>query len=225
MDIHYYHKETKLFTHSGSARANPKVEDGFLVPAFTTANAVPILTANQAAQFDVKADNWRVIPDYRGHTYWLADGSEHHIDDVDIVPPVGQLSAKPDSYLLDELKAVNITVLSAACTVQIKAGLASSALGAEHIYDTDKDTDQTNLLAAGLSGVDIDFTCTDIATETKIPRPHTAAQIRQVFEEARDEKVRLVGLYHSKRSEVEAVAITTTLEAAQAEINAIAWTG
>lgn len=124
---------------------------------------------------------------------------------------------------LEEAKTVKLDRLKADCTAAINAGFVAAALGSDHRYDTDKPTDQVNLIAAGLGGVDLPFTCTDLATETKAQRPHTAEQLAQVYAEASAEKVRLLGLLDDLRQQLVAITITTDLEAALAEVAALAW--
>lgn len=117
--------------------------------------------------------------------------------------------------------AKRLGALKTECSAAINAGFISPALGSDHRYDTDKPTDQLNLIAVGLGGVDLPFTCTDLATETKQQRPHTATQLAMVYAEASAEKVRLLGLLDVARTALNAIVITTTLTAALVEVDAV----
>ena len=122
---------------------------------------------------------------------------------------------------LEEAKGAKLAQLNTACSASINTGFLSGALGSDHRYDTDKPTDQVNLIAAGLGGVDLPFTCTDLATETKQQRPHTATQLAMVYTEASAEKVRLLGVLDVARTALNAIVMTTTLTAALAEVDAV----
>lgn len=41
------------------------------------------------------ADPWEVIPDYRGFSYWLPDGSKHVITEAGVAPPADHLLEPP----------------------------------------------------------------------------------------------------------------------------------
>jgi hypothetical protein len=92
---------------------------------------------------------------------------------------------------LAELKAAQITTLSAACQAQIYTGFTSSALGTAHTYPA-KDKDQVNLsgsvVASLLPGLPptwkTPFWCAD-STGTWAFTDHTAAQIQQVGSDAK----------------------------------------
>ena len=75
------------------ARPDPMNEGEFLIPARCTELPPPEAGANQAAQF--VGGGWMLTPDYRGHTYWLADRSSVTITQVGVEPPQGALDADP----------------------------------------------------------------------------------------------------------------------------------
>ena len=63
------------------------------VPGNTMIEAPPSVGARQAAQ---AVDGvWQVVPDWRGHEYWLADGTHHEITELGIEPPAEALNEAP----------------------------------------------------------------------------------------------------------------------------------
>ena len=153
---------------------------------------------------------------------WQASVNQQH--DYWIDPQTGEFGpapARPDTDQLASAVTTKLVVLKSACSAAINAGFVSPALGSEHRYDTDQPTDQVNLIAAGLGGVDLPYTCTDLATETKQQRPHTAEQLAQVYAEASAEKVRLLGVLDAARATLNAVVISSTLTAALVEVDAV----
>lgn len=67
----------------------------WLVPAGGVTVAPPVLAADQCARWDAVAGAWDVLPDLRGRVYWLADHSNHVIDERGVALPVGALDADP----------------------------------------------------------------------------------------------------------------------------------
>jgi hypothetical protein len=59
-----------------------------------------------ANEWDASANDWRAVPDYRGHSYWLADGSFHTIDDIGVSPPADALDSPPPPVEHDDAKQV-----------------------------------------------------------------------------------------------------------------------
>jgi hypothetical protein len=111
------------------------------------------------------------------------------------------------------LRARKIADLKASCEAACRTGWISSALGAPHTYDTDKDRDQVTLTALAVAALQqimlgntawtYDVTCAD-AAGVKTMRPHTAAQLAQVGTEVqemiKDNKAR----YYQLLAELEA---------------------
>lgn len=103
--IYHYHPQTGEYVGSGFADPSPLEPDTYLVPAHATATPPPAAAAAEAA---VHRDGaWALVPDHRGTTYWLADGSEHHITDLGAAPPPEALDAPPPPAppTIDDLKA------------------------------------------------------------------------------------------------------------------------
>lgn len=113
----------------------------------------------------------------------------------------------------DAAKAAKLARLKAACSEAIRAGVVSSALGSPHLYDTDKDSDQLNLVGAGLLGLDIAYTCTDIATGIKAQRVHTAAQMAQVYHEGVALKGGMIGHLNDLRTQLDAATDIAAVDA------------
>ena len=216
MNIYHYSRNGE-YTHASTARPDPLNPNEFLIPAHATAEMPPTAGANQVSTWDGSV--WILRDDYRGYVGYDQAGEERRIEYLGVTPDAGWTLTRP--VFLDEVKKARLDVLKTACSAAINAGFVSSALGSAHRYDTDKPTDQLNLIGAGLGGVDLPFTCTDLATETKQQRPHTALQLAQVYTEASAEKVRLLGVLDAARTALNAIVITTTLTAALVEVDAV----
>ncbi|WP_425063193.1 hypothetical protein [Pyruvatibacter mobilis] len=52
-----------------------------------------------------QTDRWSLVPDWRGHTYWLPDGSHHTINDIGVEPPATALSEAPAPSMSDARSA------------------------------------------------------------------------------------------------------------------------
>lgn len=100
-------------------------------------------------------------------------------DDPRAIPNQAQL----DAAVLPSARQEKIKQLKDQCTQAIQAGFTSNALGANHIYDSALPQDQINLLGAVMAGIDIDFTSVSEADGIKAQRPHTATQIKAVYEQ------------------------------------------
>ncbi|WP_306169282.1 hypothetical protein [Halomonas sp. MMSF_3323] len=55
--------------------------------------APPSVGAHEAAK--VIDGSWQVVPDWRGHEYWLADGTHHEINELGVEPPAEALDKAP----------------------------------------------------------------------------------------------------------------------------------
>lgn len=128
-----------------------------------------------------------------------------------------------DAQILVNAKASKIASLSMACQAAIYAGFTSSALGMLHSYPF-QDKDQANLTGdvmlsilptAQVSGWTVPFWCADNAGAWAM-RPHTAAQIQQVGQDAAAMKLAMISKNIVLASQVEA-AMTTP------DVQSIAW--
>ena len=96
-----YHFDALTGELSGTtpARANPKQEGAWLLPAFATFTAPPEVAEHEAAVYAEGA--WTIVPDWRGYTYWLADRSKHKITELGEAPPPEALEECPPPPLED----------------------------------------------------------------------------------------------------------------------------
>jgi hypothetical protein len=129
MIVYNYLAGTGEYTGQEHADADPLQPGKFLVPANSTPSEPPEAGERECAVFS--GDRWSLAPDWRGHTYWLADGSRHEISELGVEPPADALDeAPPESLenLADRKRAA------------IEAGLAS-ALYAGMLYTMPDGTD------------------------------------------------------------------------------------
>lgn len=217
--LYAYDPVTGEYTTTAEADPSP-LEDGvYLYPAYTTDVAPPNADDHQSAVYQDGA--WTLVPDWRGHTYWLSDGTEHTIDEINVSPPADALDAAPPPTL-DTLKGARVAALYAACQAGIIGGHPSDALGATHTYPS-ASTDQINLTAAvtrslmpGLAADwTIDFWCADDAGAWA-RRAHTAAQIQQVGDD-------VVAAISAAQTKLDTLVAQVNAAADQASVEAVAW--
>jgi hypothetical protein len=93
---------TFLFAGTYEAHESPEEPGKFVAPDHSTPHPVPMLAANEAAVFDVAADAWTVVPDFRGQTFFdQATGAEVVIEAHGAVP-AGLAATKPAAIKLEE---------------------------------------------------------------------------------------------------------------------------
>jgi len=68
---------------------------GEALPDTLTLIAPPLIKEHQAPRWNAQSDGWEIVPDYRGTTYWTADGVRHDITELGVAPPADALSAPP----------------------------------------------------------------------------------------------------------------------------------
>lgn len=86
----------------------------YLYPAGTRVKAPPVLKENEAARslgLDLN-DDWEVVADFRGLTYWLADRTCTTITEVGITPPTGYLTADPGPTPAQATKELAVQALA-----------------------------------------------------------------------------------------------------------------
>jgi hypothetical protein len=163
----------------------PFKEDMWAYPINSVGFAPPPHGEHETAKINASRTAWLIIPDWRGHKYWLPDRSSHTITVAGVEPPVGSLSADPGPSIAD-VKATRLAEISSACEAEIIAGFESSALGQAYTYPC-KLTDQSNLMASVSAAREpglpdtwrAPFWCQD-ASGAWSYQFHTAEQIRQV---------------------------------------------
>ncbi|RQW71336.1 hypothetical protein EBB56_09250 [Halomonas sp. YLB-10] len=75
------------------------------VPGNAMTEFPPATGENEAAK--VIDGAWQVVPDWRGHVYWLADGSRHEITELGVEPPTDALGEAPPEPIADAaMKAI-----------------------------------------------------------------------------------------------------------------------
>jgi hypothetical protein len=99
--VYNYHPETGVYLTENTARLDP-IDGNPMVPAHATLQPPPATAANQIAVWE--SDAWTLKSDFRGHEYWLADGSRTVIAEIGDQPPEGALNAPPPPTL-DQIKA------------------------------------------------------------------------------------------------------------------------
>lgn len=95
MQIYHYDSITGEHLGSGQADRDQKKSGSFLIPAYSTPNALPEINENECAVFH-RADgsvprlhtegSWVVVADYRGYVGFDAVGNRHEITTLDITP-------------------------------------------------------------------------------------------------------------------------------------------
>ncbi len=91
--VYFFDAISRVYTGNGMADADQLTEGEYLIPAFATLIAPPEAGANEAARWT--GDAWELVPDWRGHTYWLADRREHKITELGVTPPAEALDELP----------------------------------------------------------------------------------------------------------------------------------
>lgn len=73
----------------------PAVPSGQPLPGTLTTLSPPIPGVHQTVQWNDEHSVWVLIADFRGFVYWTADGEQHAIGQLGVVPPTGYLTAPP----------------------------------------------------------------------------------------------------------------------------------
>jgi len=102
---------------------------------------------------------------------------------------------------IDFAKKRNTEKINMACESAIVGGFPSSALGAEHTYQSERE-DQLNLVGVVSSGVDQLFKCSADAGNTWEWKLHTAAQLKQVLKDGAAVKSALLQTAQSKKASI-----------------------
>jgi hypothetical protein len=136
--IVYSYNEKGIFIGELLADKNPLKPNEFLKPKNTTEQKPPQLKKNEVAVFD--GVSWSVKPDFRGYKYWLSDGSENLINEVNILPPVNALSEKPVLFeeTIEGLRVQEIKNRLSQIDSESIRPLRAIAAGTAVQFDTDK---------------------------------------------------------------------------------------
>ena len=95
--VYFFDAVSGVYSGNGLADADQLAEGEYLIPAFATLIAPPDVGSNETARWTGNA--WELVPDYRGQTYWLDDGSQHRVRDAGEPLPPGALLEPPLSRL------------------------------------------------------------------------------------------------------------------------------
>ena len=122
--------ECGIYTGETMAQESPREPGVYLIPPNTTAKIPPVIGEHECAVFE--NDSWTIKPDYRGVTYWLPDGSEHLITEINEVPPDDALFEKPViPPTFDEARAAKLVELNTAFTSASETAHCMSSAGFE----------------------------------------------------------------------------------------------
>lgn len=84
---HQYHPSTFEFIGSDEAMESPLEPGQYLIPANATTVAPGEVPQGSAALWNEQSQTWKLVPDYRGDTYWdTATGEKHVIDELEQTP-------------------------------------------------------------------------------------------------------------------------------------------
>jgi hypothetical protein len=118
----------------------------------------------------------------------------------------------PLPHALEAAKKKQVEIFSAACHAEITAGFISSALGSPYTYSSELE-DQINLMGAASIAPEVgtlDYVCAD-ANGVRQARPHTRAQLQQVYGDGAMHKAMLIYKFHTLRAQVEAAETAAQL--------------
>ncbi|KWO62545.1 DUF4376 domain-containing protein [Burkholderia territorii] len=121
-------------------------------PTLATAENKPQTGSNEIAV--IVSGQWQVLPDFRGTTYWLADGSRHDITEIgETVPAEGLTSPPapppPAAPTLAQVLTQQAAMLQAAYLVAIQQPVSfTTAAGVTKTFDADTDSQRTLQTAA-----------------------------------------------------------------------------
>ncbi|MBE8400997.1 DUF4376 domain-containing protein [Leptospira borgpetersenii] len=128
-----------------------------------------------------------------------------------------QIYTETDGWIVDLVKKKDylIKLVNSICESKITAGFVSSALGAPHVYSSDRD-DQLNLIGLVSLNSSVSYKCMD-QRGVKTYRNHSADQIKQVLNDGAAQKAFL--LQNSARLKLLLQSANTIEELDQIEIN------
>ena len=114
MIVYQYDPETGMHSGNMKAQESPREPNVYLIPANSTSQKPPQTGERECVVYE--SGKWVLKPDYRGVTYYLADGTEHTIDVIDVVPPENALFEKPViAPTFEDAKAAKLTEINSAC--------------------------------------------------------------------------------------------------------------
>ena len=117
--IVYKYDGKGFYTGTTTAQESPRETGIYLIPSNTTKEKPPETAEHECVVFESMA--WIIKPDFRGVIYWLPDGSEHTITEIDIVPPDDALYEQPIiPPTFEEASEAKLREINAACNAAMK---------------------------------------------------------------------------------------------------------
>ncbi len=129
MRIYNYHPTTREFAGSDVARQSPLERDVYAIPANATTIEPPLAGDKKVAVF--RDGTWELVPDRRGERWYLPDGSELTIANLDVVPdPAWSQTRTPKpEELAAKARADRVTLLvEADCAINVLEDAGKDAL-------------------------------------------------------------------------------------------------
>lgn len=103
--IYNYSPHSGEYLDNAIADIDPRDSDNVLVPAHATLTAPPAAEAKPGHVFAYRQDVWVELPDNRGQSYYLPDGTYHEINEIGEGKPPQALKQAPDLRSLAEAQA------------------------------------------------------------------------------------------------------------------------
>ena len=124
MIVYKYDEKTGVYASNVQAQESPREPGVYLIPAMATDVMPPATGKNECPVWE--NGKWTVKPNFRGTKYWLHDGSEHSITEINVVPPADALFEKPIiPPTFEEAKAAKLAEINAACDSILNAATAT----------------------------------------------------------------------------------------------------
>ena len=152
MKIFQYHHKTGEHMGEDVADSDPMQEGHFLIPAHATETPPPSTIEREAPVFI--DGRWKVVPDWRGHVYWLADGSRHEISELGVEPPADALDEAPPEPLEDLAERKRAAIETGLAAALYTGMLYTMPDGTDDIVQT-RPEDEPNLLGLAIEARDL----------------------------------------------------------------------
>ena len=191
------------------------------IPGNSIAEAPPVTGEREAAR--VVGGGWEVVPDWRGHGYWLADGQRHEIAELGVEPPTDALDEAPPTPI-DELATQAKARIEKAYDAALAAGMPYTMPDGSNDVVQTRAEDEPNLLGLAIEARDLKAegvtdAVLELRTLSNTIYQLTPAQMIEVTDAAKTFKKQLLGRsWHRKDT------IAAALEAGDREaIEAVVW--
>lgn len=145
------------FTGLTEADPDPMRAGEFIIPGRCVTTPPPATGTHELAQW--VNNEWRIVPDYRGTVYWMADRSKHVIEDIGIYPPLDSFDAEPPKTL-DELKEDKLRQIELDRDLAVTKNV--SALGTEWQADLRSQSLLSSAVALSAAGLPLPAVWRDV---------------------------------------------------------------